>query len=84
MEIENRIANICKQYNLEGLGIFFLESMLPFRRIIGHIVVFSEPFLSIFFNNKMLEDLYELFYNEQKYNKLYDMLKDNVEERKSD
>ncbi|MCS7165906.1 MAG: hypothetical protein RMJ51_06525 [Candidatus Calescibacterium sp.] len=76
MDLENRIANICKEYNLEGIAIFFLESLVPFRRIIGHIIVFSEPFLSIFLNTRIIEELYELFYDEKRYNKLYQMLID--------
>lgn len=74
MDLESRIANICKEYNIEGIAIFFLESLIPFRRIIGHIVVFSEPFLSIFLNNKIIEDLYNIFYDENRYRKLYEML----------
>ncbi len=74
--IEERIYKILKQYKLENLGILFLESMLPFRRIIGHLVVFNEPFLSIFLNDKIIQEIHYLFYDEKKYNKLYKLLKE--------
>lgn len=79
--IEEKIAKLCKQYHLEDLGLLFMESLLPFRRIIGHIVVFGEPFLSIFLNDKIVQEVYDLFYNQERYNKLYSLLK-NIQENR--
>ncbi|MFN3478163.1 MAG: hypothetical protein ACK4ZM_02205 [bacterium] len=73
--VEQRISQILKKYNLENVGVIFMESMIPFRRILGHIVVFNEPFLSLFFNDKILQEVRELFYNEERYNNLYNLLK---------
>ncbi|MFN3995854.1 MAG: hypothetical protein ACK4GR_04905 [bacterium] len=78
--IEQRISQILKKYNLENVGIIFMESMIPFRRILGHIVVFNEPFLSLFFNDKILQEVRELFYNEERYNNLYNLLKNEDSE----
>lgn len=82
--IEEKISRILKQYNLESVGIVFLESMLPFRRIMGHLVVFNEPFLSLFFNEKLLQELQDLFYNEKKYYQLYELLKEDKKPDPSD
>lgn len=78
--IEQRIYQILRKYHLENVGIIFMESMIPFRRIIGHIVVFNEPFLSLFLNDKILQEVRELFYNEEKYNNLYNLLKNEQSE----
>lgn len=76
--IEEKVVNFLKNYNLEGLGIFFMESMIPFRRIMGHLIVFSEPFLSLFIHNQIISELQELFFDKQRYESLYKLIQQSL------
>ncbi len=76
--LEERIVKFLKNYNLEGLGIFFMESMIPFRRVVGHLIVFSEPFLSLFIHNQIISEIQELFYDKQKYESLYKLIQQSL------
>ncbi len=77
--LEERIVKFLKNYNLEGLGIFFMESMIPFRRVVGHLIVFSEPFLSLFIHNQIISEVQELFYDKQRYESLYKLIQQSLQ-----
>jgi len=81
-DLESKILNWIKENKLEGLGLFFMESILPFRRLVSHMIAVGEPFLSIFFNNLLLREFANIFYQEERYNKLYEELKISLEESK--
>jgi hypothetical protein len=72
-----------KENKLEGLGIFLMESLLPFRRLVSHMVTVGEPFFSIFFNNHLIKDFADIFYEEKRYNKIYNELKNSLEDIKN-
>ncbi|MEN3015207.1 MAG: hypothetical protein ABDH21_04010 [bacterium] len=79
--LEYKIADFFKKHKIESIGILFLESIYPFRRIVANVFAFGEPFLSIFVNQQIVSEFYEIFYDKKRYDKLYDLLKAVDEER---
>lgn len=69
-----KIYQLIKKYELENIAYFLLEIIYPFRRIIGSIVLISEPFLSIFINPIEIDFFYKLFYEKDNLNKLKELL----------
>ena len=76
IDVENikRIYELIKKYELESIASFILEVIYPFRRIIGSIVLVSEPFLSVFVKPIEVEFFYKLFYEKDNLNKLRELL----------
>ncbi|MCX7870321.1 MAG: hypothetical protein N2485_01940 [bacterium] len=70
------IYELIKKYELQNIASFLLEIMYPFRRIIGSIVLVSEPFLSIFINPIEIDFFYKLFYEKDNLNKLKKLLEE--------
>ncbi len=77
LEYEQKIQylyELIKKYELQNIASFLLEIIYPFRRILGSIVLVSEPFLSIFVNPIEIDFFYKLFYEKDNLNKLKKLL----------